>query len=463
MRVLRSICARVARCASKLPPLAILALGWCVVLIYAFPGQMTQDSFDNLREARAGIYSDAHPPMINLILKVTETVIAGPFGMFIVQTTLLMAGLYTIMRRTFGPRRAAWFATAIFVFPPISVTMAVIWKDCIMAGCLAFGAAGLMSQRRPLKVLGLVAMFVATGVRYNSFGATLPLVVILFQWGPTSHGVKRYALSIVVWFVTTFAAFATNAAITDHQLHLWHSSLALFDTVGTLAHLDEDLSDAELQREFAGTGLLTKSDIHANIRAAYRPRDFFPIVNNPKLAMWSVPINGYEPAPAPQREAIARMWWDTITSHPLEYVEHRLAVTHSVLIGGGVVPSREFQYPENAHQMGIGTGWSAIQLSMSKWMRFVVRHSPLFTPYVYLIVAMILLPLAARHRDILAILLSGIVMESSLLFLAASNDYRYSHWMILCTIVGAVMLTARRYRSTVNTNARASGATLDTG
>lgn len=460
---LRSMFDRIARGLSSLPPLAVLAIGWCALLVYAFPGQMTQDSFDNLREARDGIYSDAHPPMINLAWKICDSIIAGPFGMFILQTTLFLAGLYLILRLAFAPRRAAWLATAIFVFPPISVTMAVIWKDCIMAGCLAIGAVGLMSPRRSRQLLALLAMFVATGVRYNSFGATLPLIVLLFQWKPAWQGVRRYALATVVWFATTFAAFAANAAITDHQLHLWHSSLALYDTVGTLAHLDEDLSDAELQRQFAGTELLTKSNIHENIRAAYRPRDFFPIVNNPKLAMWSVPINGYAPAPEPQREAIGRMWWNTITTYPLQYVEHRLAVTHAVLIGGGVVPNREFQYPQNAHAAGIGTGWSSIQLKMTKWMRFAVKHTPLFTPYVYLVISLLLLPLAWRQRDVLAILLSGLVMESSLLFLAASNDYRYSHWMILCTILAVVMLTGRRYRSSANTNARASGASLETG
>lgn len=460
---MRSVYARVAHRISSLPPFAVLAIGWCVLLVYAFPGQMTQDSFDNLREARSGVYSDAHPPMINLVWKVCDTLISGPFGMFVLQTTLFLAGLYAIMRLAFAPRRAAWLATAIFLFPPISVTMAVIWKDCIMAACLAMGTIGLMSERRSRKVLGLFAMFVATGVRYNSFGATLPLVILLFQWFPAWRGVRRYALATVVWFGTTFGAFAANAAITDHQLHLWHSSLALFDTVGTLAHLDEDLPDAEIQRQFAGTELLTKSEIHANIRAAYRPRDFFPIVNNPKLAMWSVPINGYEPAPEPQREAIARMWWNTITTYPLQYIEHRLAVTNSVLVGGGVVPNREFQFPEYVASVGIGTGWTSLQLAMTRWMRYIVKHTPLFTPWVYLIVSLLLLPLAWRQRDVLAILLSGLVMESSLLFLAASNDYRYSHWMILCTIIAVVMLTGRRYRATENTKARASGATLETG
>ena len=60
---------------------------------------------------------------------------------------------------------------------------------------------------------------------------------------------------------------------------------------------------------------------------------------------------------------------------------------------------------------------------------------------------LVLLPLARRNRAVLATILSGLVFESSLLFLAASPDYRYSHWMIVCTLIAVVELTARRMRT----------------
>jgi len=69
--------AAAGRAIAALPPLAVLGIAWAVFLVYAFPGVMTQDSFDHLREARAGIYSDAHPPIINLVWKVSEQLIAG--------------------------------------------------------------------------------------------------------------------------------------------------------------------------------------------------------------------------------------------------------------------------------------------------------------------------------------------------------------------------------------------------
>lgn len=441
---------RLARRLRALSPQTVLFAAWCVLFIYAFPGQMTQDSFDHLRETRAKLYSDAHPPSINLIWRVLDYIIAGPFLMFVLQSVMFVVGLYHLFRRTFAPRRAAWVTFAVYIFPPVMVPMAVIWKDCLMVGFLVLGAVGLLSERRTAKVWGLVALLWATAVRYNALGATLPLVVLLFEWRPGMHWLKRYALSTAVWLAITLAAFGLNAKVTDREMHYWQSSLALYDIVGTLAHVDEDLPDAELQRLLAGTELLKTERIHETIRAVYTPRDFFPIVNDPKLTMWNVPINGYEPAPQSQRDAISRAYRETLTTYPGAYAAHRLDVIVQVLgvysRRAGAVSKREFYSPQMQHEMGLSTGWSRLQHKLTYWMKWLSYHTPLFVPFVYFVVTLFLLPLALRRREILAFLLSGLSMEGTLLFLAHSNDYRYSHWMVICTIFSAIVIFAHRYR-----------------
>ena len=434
------------------PPWAILGAGWAFLVLYAFPGQMTQDSFDHLREARAGVYSDAHPPIINLIWKILEFLIAGPFGMLVLQSGLLLAGLYAIFRVTFEPRRAAWWTTGVFVFPPVLTVMAVIWKDCSMAGLLVVAVACLLSGRRGVRLAGLAAICGATALRYNAFGATLPLVVLLFEWRPGMRWLHRYAVSAAAWLAATFAAFGINAALTDKPMHYWHSSLAVYDIVGTLANVDGELPDAELRAQLAGTELLVDHDIHATLRTVYTPRDFFPILNDPAHTLWKLPINGYEPAPQVQRDAIERAWWKMIEAHPWAYVMHRVAVMGEVLElrstrALGAVPRREFRYPAYAAELGLATGWSSAQHKLTRAMQWISRHTSLFVPWVYLVLTLALLPLAWRQRDVLAILLSGLVMESSLLPLAHSCDYRYSHWMVITTMIGCIILATRRYRA----------------
>lgn len=451
-RLARGAGRAIARRLGALPPAAILGIGWAILLVFAYPGLMTQDSFDHLREMRNGMYSDSHPPAINLIWKVLDHVITGQLGMLLLQSGTFLAGLYLLLRRVLAPRRAAWVAVAVFLFPPVMNPMGVIWKDCLMAGFLALGAAGLLSERRGRRLLGLAAMFGAMAVRYNALGATLPLVVLLFEWRPGMRWLPRYALSTAAWLATTVAAFGLNKAITDVEMHYWYSSLAIYDIVGTLAHVDEDLPDAELRELLAGTELVIDKDIHATARNAYSTRDFFPIVNSDKYAMWAMPINGYVPAPQAQRDAIGRAWWDTITRYPGAYVRHRIAVTGEVIGLGempaaGAVTKRDFRWPGFANEMGLGTGWSKLQRKLSKWMRALQRNTPIFVPYIYAVAALLLLPLAIRQRDALALLLSGLGMEGTLVLLAHSNDYRYSHWMVICTLLGAILLGVRRYRA----------------
>lgn len=449
---------RIGRRIAQARPGAILAAAFVVMLIYAFPGQMTRDSLDHLREARLGFYTDSHPPIINLLFKVCDTLIAGPILMLVAQNVLLLAGLFSLLKLLFPPtarapipRRAAWITAAIYVSPPVLPVMAVIWKDCFMAGFLAVGLAGLFSPRRSRRLWSLAALCAATAMRYNAFGATLPLVVLLFEWRPGMRWLTRYATALVAWFVLTFAAFSINAALTDRQMHFWHSSLAIFDIVGTYAHVDAPLSDEELHRDLAGTGLLVDKDIHATMRKLYSPRVFFPILLDPDHKLWDLPITGFKPAPQAQRDAIGRAFWHVVTTYPMAYVSHRLAATAAALdfetLRKGYINKRAPKNLEYTEEFGISTASSVVQYRFNRAYYWISAHTPLLVPWVYLALAILLVPLALRQRDVLAILLSGLVMESSLLFLAHSTDYRYSHWMVIATILAAVFLGVRRRRA----------------
>ena len=45
----------------------ILGVGWVLFVLYAYPGVMTMDSFDQLREGREWFFTDAHPPIMAVI------------------------------------------------------------------------------------------------------------------------------------------------------------------------------------------------------------------------------------------------------------------------------------------------------------------------------------------------------------------------------------------------------------
>lgn len=427
----------------------MLGVTWLLVFLYAYPGQMTVDSFDHLREARTGFYTDAHPPFLNLVFKVADAIVKGPLLLLVAQTVMLLLGLYLVLRRRFSKPAAAWLASAMFLAPPVMLPMSMIWKDGVMAGAMMLGLAGMLSTKyRSAKIAGLIAIFVATAVRYNAFAGTFGLVVFAFEWRPM-RWYKRYAISLVTWLVITLAAFRMNDAMTDVHMHYWNTSLALYDIAGTLTYIDDDLTDEQVMDLCAGTDLQITKNIHRQMREMYSTRDFFSLVANEDRRLWSVPLGGTDPPPAAQVAAIEAAWKRVVTKYPYPYVKHRVSVLAKVLalkinrITGLVVQRDHFSYLGDPYGVHVHS-WK-FQFAASSAMRWLSENMLwMFRPWVYLLVAIGLLFMALRLPDALALLLSGIGMESTLVFLAPSTDYRYSHWMITATIVAFAILLGTR-------------------
>ena len=212
---------RVARWLRNLPPFTILAIGWFVFFMHAYPGLMTRDSFDQLRQARSGFYLDDHPPLMQAIVSITDRLVAGPTGVVILQSLLFLAGAYLLLRRAMSARVAAVIALAFLAFPPIVSVMVVMWEDPMMAGALLLATALLLSPRKRVRLAGLVFVLLGGGVRLNGLAATFAIIVLLFQWIEPAGTrlmmrLKRHGLALAVWAAVTAAskcgrAFATCA------------------------------------------------------------------------------------------------------------------------------------------------------------------------------------------------------------------------------------------------------------
>ena len=436
-------------------PRAILALGWLVVFVYGFPGIMSPESIRQLAEGRDGIYTDLSPAVVAGLWRLTTLLFGGPFGMFVIQITMFIVGLYLVLRRAMSPRAAAVAASVLALFPPVLVPMGVVWKEAPMAGALLLGVAGLTSERRSHRLWGLAACAFATAVCFSALAATLPLIVILFTWFPIeSTGsvwrarLRRYGVATGAWLVVTASAFGINALLTDKELDPWSSTVALFDTAGTLAHVDETLSDEHVRELTRGTELLVDHDIHAAIRARYRPTDVDSLIAT-EGRLWDVSSETGDPLPAARREAISRMFWASVIEHPGAYLHHRWALfAHQLATNGFVfdaVMQHRFQNKELMHvYLSLTTNSSPLQQGWQRRLLKYAKKSPIHRPWIYLVVAVLLLPLCRRSRDAFALLLSGIALAVGVFFTALAPWYRNLHWMVLATCIATVVLVARR-------------------
>src|SRR5512147_1784246 len=116
-------------------PRVILVAGWCWFLVYAYPGFMSYDSVYQLSQARClEPMTEWHPPMMGVIWRYLDMLIAGPFLMLVLQSVLFLIGLSKLLGHVMSRRAAAITAVIVLLLPQNIIVMAVIWKDSQMAG-----------------------------------------------------------------------------------------------------------------------------------------------------------------------------------------------------------------------------------------------------------------------------------------------------------------------------------------
>ena len=382
---------------TRLEVLAILAVGWLGFLVYAYPGYMSFDSVQQLREARSGIFTDWHPPMMAELWRLTDSVIAGPFGMLILQSIAFLAGAYLLLARYVKPRIAAIATVLLFWAVPVIVVMAVIWKDSQMIGYLVLGLALLLSERPRNRYIGLAFLLLASTMRHNGFTFTLPMIVLLWEW--PFVGWKRYAASFGLWLAISASAFAINGALTVTKLHPWHSTVAMHDIVGTLRYANAD--DAEIRADLVGTPLVAQDHLFEQVRTVYVPW----------AGVFTIGPLMRQPQTAEERDAVTAAWKRVVLAHPAFYLKHRFKVFEEVLGLKGMHGPIWVGFDGYGKDL-VDDEPSAIQSAMRD--EVVTFGGAWFMhPYVYFFAIILLIPFIVKSRDRFLIALAASALTSS--------------------------------------------------
>lgn len=431
---------------ARIKPSLILFCGWCAILVYAYPGYMSFDSFFQLEEARTGLYGDGHPPAMAAMWRLFDRVIAGPFPMLVLQLTTFLVGTYLVLERFMSARWAALLASCVLLFPPVAVVMAVVWKDSQMAGFLMLGAGLLLSPSRRSRVAGLGVLALATAMRHNALAMTFPLVLLLFWWSSGHRWWQRYPVAIAAWLAITFSAQTVNRALTTHEWHIWHQSLALLDITGTLRYADP-LPDHELAPVFAGTPLQWHDNIQAWAAAEY------PAHYGRTDGLWFVTWHQWsKPTTTAERTAIAQAWRHVVFGNPAAYLTYRWQIFKDVLaqpFGAAAyiwfvdVTEPQFSAERSGHIALPGKIQAKLR-QRALW----ISSTWLFRIRMWALLALVLVPFALRDRRTAAILGSGIANETVLFLITPSPDHRYSYWLIVATLMTIILLIAKRAGAT---------------
>jgi hypothetical protein len=431
-------------------PRTILTLGFAAFAVYAFPGYMGWDSMTQLAQARRHVYSDDHPPAMAVLWRVLEVFVHGPLLMWLVGAIPFVLGVYYLLQTRLPARAAAIATVAVLWFPPVGTVVAAIYKDTTMAAFLMAAVPLLVARRN---AVGLLLVVAATAMRWNAIAATLPIVVLLYHHGSLA-GARRYAAAAGAWLAVTAIAMLLNTVLADEHKRYWYKTQALMDIADTVANA-RDYSDAELADELAGVDVIPHDHVQDAFRRIYKPVDFRHLDRGDTQIFVA-------PETDAGRDAVARAWKRVIADNPGAYLHYRwdnfvmlLRLDHAVYNNAPITSVLRFH--EDYDYLGHDLEPGRVQGWLLEGNRLISR-TPVFDPYVYVALALVLLWLARRDRVASALLLSGLAYEAAWFVLAPTADYRYSEWLVACTIVGGILVWARR-RAT----RRASSRRSDTG
>ena len=387
-----------------------------------------------------------------------EIFVAGPLLMLLLQSITLLVGIYGVMRARLEPRRAAIATAIVFLFPPICGVTALIVKDALMAGFLMVAIALMLDDRARRHRLALVFLLLASLVRWNALAATCVPMVLLFRWRPELAGWRRYVIAVVAWIAVTMAAMQINSLLTTHREHAWYSSHAYMDIAGTIAQ--SDLDDAELARILDGVPLHVHDHLRARFLAKYNPADYRQLIWGPDR-LFDKPPEAHQFAPMwdyqndradytdAERAAIRRAWGEIVLDHPTAYLRYRwdnarilLRLDRPYQFSQVYVWFHVIAADETVDELEHDAAPGAIQAYLRS-AAIAISNTPLYYPYLYLIACLLLLAVCRKRRLKVALLLSAIGYEAAWFFLDPTGDFRYSQWMVLCSVVVATSLIAR--------------------
>jgi hypothetical protein len=428
------------RALRDLSPRRTLLLGFAVLVIYGFPGYMSTDSVNQLIEARAGVLSSAHPPIMAKEWRFLDAIVAGPLLMLLAQGALFLGGLYRIFLRFVTPKRAAWIACAILVFPPVLTTMAVIWKDSQMAAWLVVGTAALLDERLRIRILGIALLIVACAFRHNAFAAMVPLVFFVFEWRNPIPWWKRIAIMGGLSIASVVLAIGITRVLAVDSVRL---TPVIADVSGMVAFA-EPRTDADLREVLRVTRVVVNAGIQERAKKLYKLGGPYRLTNGADRLF-------EQPSTEPEWAAFGRAWKELFFDDPASYfASHWFLYRRLLGIGEPTRASVWDGFLEDNDQRASISHY-ARHGGLQEWIKntcaFLADHTPLFRPWIYAAIALLLLVTSARSRIAWALLTSGLLYELTFFVANADPDYRYSHWMITSTCIGTVIVFLQRWKT----------------
>jgi hypothetical protein len=408
------------------------ALGFAVTAVAFYPGFMSADSLAQYESSKTLTFTDWHPPVMGWVWSLFNALSDGPQGMLLWQLVLLWTALFLWYSHLIPNSRGAWALLAVGLLPWVLNFAGVIWKDVGMAFALALAMALGSSTTGFVTVsMSISMLFYALSLRYNALFALPPLLIFLWsRWRPDAKAWQAVAASIA----TLAAMLVATNAMNYRVLKAEKTSPSSYMMVDDLFHL----SLREGRSLIPG---ISMSDIqHCAGRIIGQNR----LVGRSFCLAEGRSFSKRNPLNTPE---LSQIWLDAVTSHPLRYLQFRMAAFVYLLRTAPDPPYYIWHPGIDANTFGLAHTDNALTRVVHWWVHASSKLAPmLFKPFIWVILGMTVLTASVvrvrTKNSNAALALSSSALLYILGYLPATPmaDFRYVYWSVLAISLAAVLV-----------------------
>lgn len=345
--LLQTSVSRRQRLTARLGQLTVYALLVTVAWVVNFPGRLVPDSVDMLTQAlHRSDMDDWHAPVVTLIWSVFEPVLRQPSAALLMQSLLMFIYPAIVVTGNYSQRSrlvnvtlfAGW---VIFLAALISVTGQIV-KDLVLVAlvlCLLApleDSSGAIPQKKWWPLLAVLLMLIFL-VRPTDF-FMLAITGLIWTFFVVTENWARIKVAVAI--VTVCAASlvvspAVNRGLLGAQNAMTERSLIIFDVAGISTNLNQNL--------FAQLPGWPDNQLA-------KPWDCYTATSWDSF-QWG-DCRGYSQRLKSIMEKsgtafVVRWWLKAVVSHPIAYLQHRLAYSYAMLRHMNPVATLDAPYAVN--------------------------------------------------------------------------------------------------------------------
>jgi hypothetical protein len=430
----------------NIAPYVLLSLFALILQCYIFyPGYMSHDSAYQYSQVVSGDWDNISPIVMVGLWTLTDAVIPGPGGLFLIFQVLSLAGLTLfVVCLKINHWLKAVLLLLIYFWPFNLMIMPHLWKDVGLMSLLFLALGFTNTYKRTGQsiffILALSMLIMASMFRFESIFYLSPMAFyLLLLWfrnhGQSTHLAKITSLTLLIILTSLISTQVITKLTDSKKVALWQT-VALWD----MARVSIKTEQLLLPEFTIGEGMTLDDLSRANT----------PWTNTHLFSKTRSGVNSGlgHPYTKQQNKLLFKAWFDMIKTFPGAYFSHRAEVSGELLrINDSqnkpidIFYTRKQKYFSGGHTLNDST----VNLTITNWID-KHRNDFYFKGWFYISIQLMILFLLLTKRKspgsefVLAVVCSGLLSVLAHGIVAPSAEQRYLIWLVNSTLLATSLL-----------------------